>query len=191
MYLPDGAKLALNQLDETLEQSAIGVPTEIPDTEINRLRVGKVARLDHWRDKALSGAGTFRDTDNGTEYEKLKKAFNRAIVRLQKDKIIRVYGPYVWREWAPPSSSAGHSGTLRDTSGQEDISRSGHPGTSGVPLKGEPQTVPIDVPDDSPPPWLDEAPPPGPDDWRNNQILSSDVGPLGFDDHRDLAGDDP
>lgn len=90
--LPDGAKLALQQLDETLEQAGIAVPAAIPDTEVNRNIVGKVALFEDWREKAEKQG---RDID----WDTLRKAFYRAKTRLQKDGLIRTWEEYVWRTW--------------------------------------------------------------------------------------------
>lgn len=89
--LPAGPRLVFNQLGELLRHAGVPVPDEIPDTEINRLRVGKVVDLSAWRDKAISAAGTDRDKDRDTG----KKAFNRALPKLQNAGVVRV-----WEEWA-------------------------------------------------------------------------------------------
>lgn len=101
--LPDGPKLVLRQLMEAIEQDGIIPPREIPEAEINRLRVGKVVATGTWREKALMGGGTERDTNRDTA----KKAFNRALTRLQKDGIVRVWGDYAWRDYG----ASGHAGT--------------------------------------------------------------------------------
>jgi hypothetical protein len=89
--LPAGPRLVYSQLAELLQQVESGIPAEIPDEEINRLRVGKVIELEAWRDKSISAAGTGRDMNRDTG----KKAFNRALLRLQNDGIVRV-----WEQWA-------------------------------------------------------------------------------------------
>lgn len=89
--LPAGPRLVFNQLGELLRHAGEAVPDEIPDAEINRLRVGKVVELAAWRDKAISAAGTDRDKDRDTG----KKAFNRALPKLQNAGVVRV-----WEEWA-------------------------------------------------------------------------------------------
>jgi hypothetical protein len=100
--LPAGPRLIFNQLAESLDQSGEPIPTGIPDTEINRFRVGKVVKLAAWRDKAISASGVSNVPANpvsGTGRDKnrdaTKKAFNRALPKLQNAGIIRV-----WEEWA-------------------------------------------------------------------------------------------
>jgi KaiC/GvpD/RAD55 family RecA-like ATPase len=102
--LPDGPKLVLKQLMEVIERDGIAPPADIPDAEINRQRVGKIVLTGTWREKVIMGGGTERDTNRDTA----KKAFNRALTRLQKDGIVRVWGDYAWRDWG----ASGHAGTL-------------------------------------------------------------------------------
>ena len=89
--LPSGSRMVYNQLAELLEQSGEPIPTGIPDTEINRFRVGKVADFAAWRDKAISASGTGRDINRDTG----KRAYNRALPTLQNAGIVRV-----WEQWA-------------------------------------------------------------------------------------------
>ncbi|HET6606385.1 MAG TPA: AAA family ATPase [Rhodopila sp.] len=93
--LPDGSRVILNQLMEVIEAEGFPPPDTIPDSEIERLRVGKVAKTGTWREKVLMGGGTERDKDRDTA----RRGFNRALLRLQKDGIVRVWGEYAWRAW--------------------------------------------------------------------------------------------
>ncbi|MBV9528527.1 AAA family ATPase [Sphingomonas sp.] len=120
--LPDSAKLALRQLEEAIKSDGTPPPQSIPDAEINRARVGKVVLLKAWRDKAIMAAGTDRDNDRDTG----KRSFNRALQRLQKDDIVRVWGEFAWRNW-------GASGTDRDI----------EPGQTGTP--GQPGHRSLDL----------------------------------------------
>jgi KaiC/GvpD/RAD55 family RecA-like ATPase len=89
--LSDGAKLVYQQLVELIRAGGTMIPPSIPDAEIDRLRVGKVALLEAWRDKSISAAGT----GAGHTRDAGKKAFNRALDRLRTLGIVRV-----WEEWA-------------------------------------------------------------------------------------------
>jgi hypothetical protein len=116
--LPDSAKLFFRQLEETIVAVGMPVPTEIPSAEINRLRVGKVVLLEAWSDKAKMAARTGSDT----KPDSARKAFDRALLRLQRDGIVRVWGQYAWREFGQSghartvaSDSPGHSDTFGHT----------------------------------------------------------------------------
>lgn len=191
--LPDGARLALSMLNETLEQSGFYPPNDIPDGEINRMIVGKVTRLVDWRQKYRNALGTDGDTQGDTEYQRFKKSFQRVRERLQNDGIVRVFGDYVWRTWqdkAPAEPTRGHQGTHKGTSKNQ---AGGHRGHSGAPLQGPPEMSPSVSPSVAPgenvpnkptqslaadnpilnrgappsnvtPLWIDEAPPIGEDD---------------------------
>lgn len=89
--LSAGPRLAYGQLGELISSSGIAVPTGIPDEEINRMMVSKVASLEAWRDKSISAAGT----EAGHSRDTGKKAFNRALQTLRSRGIVRV-----WNEWA-------------------------------------------------------------------------------------------
>lgn len=113
--LSDGAKLVLRQLEETIVASGMIPPPSIPDTEINRLRVGKVALLEAWSDKVKMAVRTTSDT----KPDSVRRAFDRAVMKLQKEGIVRVWGEYVWREFGQSgqartiaSDNPGHSDTF-------------------------------------------------------------------------------
>lgn len=89
--LSAGARLVYDQLGEVLETEGAAVPIEIPDTEINRLRTSKAVSLDAWRDKSISAAGTGAGHSRDTG----KRTFNRALEKLRKAGVVRV-----WNEWA-------------------------------------------------------------------------------------------
>ena len=99
--LPDSAKIALEALDQVTALAGIMPPLVIPDDLINRLRVGKVCELGQWRERALSGLRTGSDTDSDTP----RRTFDRAVKRLQKDRIVRVWNDYAWRDRAPTSDN--------------------------------------------------------------------------------------
>lgn len=90
--LSAGNGLVYQQLGELLEAHGTPIPTDIPDEEIDRLRVGKVALLDAWRDKSISAAGT----EAGHTRDAGKKAFNRALKSLQHKGIVRVWNDWAW-----------------------------------------------------------------------------------------------
>lgn len=85
-------RLVFDALAGLMEAEGFAIPTEIPDAEINRLKVGKAALLDAWRDKAISAAGTGagHDRDSG------KRAFNRALETLRSRGIVRVWNAFAW-----------------------------------------------------------------------------------------------
>lgn len=171
--LPDGAKHALNLLDETLEQVGFYPPAEIPDAEINRLKVGKVVHLDDWRQKYADAAGHGPDI----KPDSLAKAFRRALPRLQNDGIVRVWRDYAWRTWENRTVADTQPDTIKN---QDRTSR-----TNGVPPTGETPAMsgslseaprgdvrpawsgnPLFDPEatSEPPAWMDEAPPWHPDE---------------------------
>lgn len=124
--LSTGARLVYDQLGDLIEASGAPIPTEIPNTEIDRMHVGKVVVLDEWRDKSIlaagTGAGHTRDTG--------KKAFNRALLSLRNAGIVRVWANWAWITFhlagTTPGPVAGHD---RDT------------GTAGThPLRGVPMS---------------------------------------------------
>ncbi|MBV9528337.1 AAA family ATPase [Sphingomonas sp.] len=112
--LPAGPHLVYSQLTELLEQAEVAIPSGIPDDEINRGRVGKVADLAAWRDKAIAASGTLdvpaivpANATSGTCRDKnrdtAKKAFNRALIRLRNDGIVRVWEQWAWITYELPS----------------------------------------------------------------------------------------
>lgn len=175
--LPDGARLVLNMLNETLEQSGFYPPADIPETEINRLMVGKVTKLDNWRQKHADSAGHGPDIKPDT----MAKAFRRAQTRLQNDGIVRVWCDYAWLTNGSRTSS--------DTQPDINNNQARTSRTNGVPPTGEtpamsgpmsglprrdvrPANGAVHNPilnRDAPklavvPDWIDDAPPIGEDD---------------------------
>ena len=129
--LPAGSKLALRQLDEVTIAHGIVPPAEIPDSEIDRMRVGKVVAIGIWREKAISAAGT----EAGQERDTVKKAFNRGLKSLQSKGIVRVYEGFAWRE----RSSTGTTGTQPGQRAGQDRDT----GTDGThPFRGVPMSCP-------------------------------------------------
>lgn len=90
--LSNGNRMIYDQLGELIATNGIAVPASIPDTEINQIRVGKVALLDAWRDKCISAAGT----GSGHNRDTAKRTFNRAKDALRKKGIIRVWEEFCW-----------------------------------------------------------------------------------------------
>lgn len=90
--LSAGARLVFEQLGETIANEGIPVPADIPETEIDRLRVGKAARLEAWRDKSISAAGT----EAGHSRDTGKRNFNRALEKLRNAGVVRVWNDWAW-----------------------------------------------------------------------------------------------
>lgn len=84
--------LIYDQLAETIECLGVPIPSDIPDGEIDRMRVGKVALLDAWRDKSISAAGTGAGHDRDTG----KRTFNRSLKNLINLRIIKVWNDWAW-----------------------------------------------------------------------------------------------
>ncbi|MGN6374862.1 MAG: AAA family ATPase [Sphingomonas sp.] len=89
--LSQNNRLIFDQLGELLETIGEGVPDAIPEGEINRMKVAKIASLDAWRDKSISATGT----GAGHSRDAGKKAFNRALPALRNAGVVRV-----WEDWA-------------------------------------------------------------------------------------------
>lgn len=87
-----GNRLVYDQLGELIEAVGELVPADIPDTEINRNWVCRVASLEAWRDKSISAAGT----EAGHSRDSGKRAFNRALPALRKAGIVRVWNDWAW-----------------------------------------------------------------------------------------------
>ena len=127
--LSAGVRLVYEQLGELLGVAGIPIPNAIPDLEIDRNRVGKVARLDAWRDKSISAAGT----GAGHTRDAGKKAFNRARTTLQGRGIVGV-----WEEWA---------WITFDVPGQRRDADRDNAGTPGQPGQGSLDPVPLSRPE--------------------------------------------
>jgi hypothetical protein len=90
--LPNGQRRIYDQLLKLTQTAPESVPAEIPVGSINRLRVGKVVSLDTWRDMSISAAGTGAGHDRDTG----KKAFNRALPKLQVLGVVAVWENWAW-----------------------------------------------------------------------------------------------
>lgn len=101
--LSTGNRLIYDQLGEVISASGFAPPPSIPATEIHRIRVGKVALLDDWRDKSISAAGT----EAGHNRDTGKRAFNRALNALKIAGVVRVWNEWAWITYALPD----HAGT--------------------------------------------------------------------------------
>jgi hypothetical protein len=170
--LSDNYKRVLQVLDDTAIGTGFYPPSEIPDGQIDRLKVGKVVKFEDWRTLYAKTAGQDPDSKPDT----VSKTFRRALTRLQNDGIVAVWGDYAWRTWTVR--------TAPDTRPDTELNQVRTDRTLGVPPKGG---NPVDVrlmseapggsvrPSDEPPVWLDEAPLPSSEndygDWRDNPIL--------------------
>jgi hypothetical protein len=83
-------------LGEVLASSGVPIPPGIPEKEIDSLRVGKVALLEGWRDKAISVAGTEAGQDRDKARDTAKRNFNRARAALQAKGVVKVWDEWVW-----------------------------------------------------------------------------------------------
>lgn len=174
--LSDKQRGVLIALDETAERSGFYPPSDIPDAEINRVKVGKVVKFDEWRVRHGQTAGQGPDIKPDT----LSKEFRRAVDRLKNDGIVRVYGDYAWRTWeskiAPRTSPdiKPDINSFQDRTGRTNgvPPKGGNPELSGTlseappaarPASSDWQSNPLLNPsasiDDGPPAWMDEAPP--------------------------------
>lgn len=168
--MPDNYRRVLQVLDDTAITSGMYPPQDIPESQINRMKVGKVVSFEDWRELYLKTAGQDPDTKPDT----LSKTFRRALTRLQNDGIVKVYGEYAWRTW--------EARTLPDTCPDTDKNKAGQTRTLGGTPKGVTPAVSGCVSglpgetvrpesdwennpllnsnyDGEPPAWMDEAPP--------------------------------
>jgi len=100
-------RLIFDQLGSVIEAEGIEpVPAAIPDSEIDRLRVGKVALLEAWRDKSISAAGT----QAGHSRDTGKKTFNRALTSLRRKGVVRVWNEWAWITYAMPQDTGTSAG---------------------------------------------------------------------------------
>lgn len=176
--LPDNYKRVLQVLDDTAVQSGFYPPTEIPDAQIDRLKVGKVVKLEDWRTQFAQQAGQDPDSKPDT----VSKTFRRALTRLQNDGITAVWGEYAWRTWTVRTQPDTRSDTnqFKDRTDRTNgvPPKGGNPALSGslseapsgtVRTPGDWQENPLFNPaagaQSEPPAWMDEAPDYGPDDW--------------------------
>lgn len=158
--LSDKQRAVLIALDETAERSGIYPPAEIPSTDLNRLKVGKVVKTEDWRARHSQTAGQASDI----KPDSIRKEFDRGLVRLKNDGIVRVYGEYSWRTWASVSDVRTTSDKPSDNiSNQVRTTRTNGVSPTGIypALSGSLSEVPRgDCPGaDEPPSWMDEAPP--------------------------------
>jgi KaiC/GvpD/RAD55 family RecA-like ATPase len=176
--LSDKQKAVLNAIDETLERVGIYPPIEIPDVEINRLKVGKVVKTDDWRARHVQTAGQASDI----KPDSIRKEFDRGLVRLKNDGIVAVYGDYAWRTWESFIAPRTSPDNIPDKPKfQARTSR-----TNGVPPTGETPALSGSMSDSAPalvlpdpPSWMDEVPhddEADADAWMRNPLLNPDFG---------------
>lgn len=125
--LGDGDRLGYEALGDTIASQGQGVPNLIPDDEINRFSVGKVAELEAWRERFFARKGVPAGGQRGDkDYETARKAFDRAKNKLQTKGIVGVWGEFVWITHNIP----GAAGTAGDAMGTLSGTARGH-GDSG------------------------------------------------------------
>ncbi|WP_161978356.1 AAA family ATPase [Sphingomonas oligophenolica] len=132
--LSAGNRLAYDVLAELIENDGIAVPSDIPDPEINRNVVGKVAAFESWGDNYLLRAGTTRGQRGDKEYERARKAFDRARKTLDTKHIVRTWGGFSWITHELERSAGTNRG--------QNWGRSGDMGTAGTALYKERPVVP-------------------------------------------------
>lgn len=175
--LSDKQLAVFNALNDTLERAGIYPPTDIPEADLNRVKVGKVVKTADWRDRHARTSGQASDI----KPDSIRKEFDRGLTRLKNDGIIGVYGEYSWRTWesfiAPRTTPDNSPDNIKN---QARTSRTnGVPPTGETPaLSGTMSEVPRGESPDfgEPPAWLDEAPPLEPDAWLSNPLLNPDLG---------------
>jgi KaiC/GvpD/RAD55 family RecA-like ATPase len=186
--LSDKQRAVFNSLNETLERAGIYPPTEIPDADLNRIRVGKVVKIEDWRTRHIQTSGQGSDI----KPDSLRKEFDRGLTRLKNDEIVGVWGDFAWRRW----ENVGQSRTSPDKSPDNFNNQDRTSRTNWGPPKGGTPALSGSMSDDapgalsdpgSPPPWMDEAPWPEPEpnmepdrepdlDWMDNPVLNRDFG---------------
>ncbi|WP_131818569.1 AAA family ATPase [Sphingomonas turrisvirgatae] len=186
--LSDKQRVVLNALDETAERLGFYPPTDIPEREINRLKVGKVVKFEDWRERHAQTSGHGSDMKPDSVY----KEFRRGLDRLKKDGIVTVYGPYAWRTWEDrePVRTTSDNRTDNNKFQPRTDRTNGVPPTGETPALSEPlsgsgpaassdwKSNPLLNPDAAslePPAWLDDRPPFDPDDWPDGPDWSTDA----------------
>lgn len=84
-----------SELGKCLEHQGQSVPTEIPDSHINRFMTTKVVARDVWRDTYLAVACDGRD-DRDTKRDDNRRNFNRSVTALQNKGLVGVWEGYAW-----------------------------------------------------------------------------------------------
>lgn len=186
--LSDKQRVVLDALDQTAERSGFYPPAEIPEREINRLKVGKVVKFEDWRDRHARTSGQTSDIKSDSIY----REFRRGVDRLKKDGIVVVYGPYAWRTWEDHAPARTTSDNRTDNNKFQPRTER----TNGVPPTGEtpalseplsgsgpaamsdwernPALNPKYRADLEPPAWMDDRPPFDPDDIPDTPDWSPD-----------------
>lgn len=174
--LSDKQRAVLNSLDETLERAGFYPPTDIPDADINRLKVGKVIKTTDWRERHVQTSGQGSDI----KPDSIRKEFDRGLVRLKNDRIVAVYGEYAWRTWESlitprttpdnnPDNITNQARTSRTNGGPP---KGGAPALSGTMSDYAPAA---DINPGDPPEWMD-VPIDESEAWRANPLLNPDFG---------------
>lgn len=84
-----------SELGKCLEHQGQSVPTEIPESRINRFMTTKVVVRDVWRDTYLAVACDGRD-DRDIKRDDNRRNFNRSVTALQNKGLVGVWEGYAW-----------------------------------------------------------------------------------------------
>ncbi|UIJ43781.1 AAA family ATPase [Sphingomonas cannabina] len=79
-----------NELLAALEAAPVSVPRDIPEDQIDRMKVGKVVSKSTWRDRWLAIGGS------DMESETAARTFRRAITELQNKGLVGVWNDHAW-----------------------------------------------------------------------------------------------
>jgi phage/plasmid primase-like uncharacterized protein len=88
--LTPNQRLIYNELLATMEAAPLGVPRDIPENQIDRLRVGKVCARKDWRDRWIAVAGSDYSKDNAD------RMFRRALTDLTNKGLVKVWNDHAW-----------------------------------------------------------------------------------------------
>ena len=83
-------RLAYNELLATIEAAGVAVPRDIPDDQLNRMRVGKVAARAVWRERWMAIQGAEMSTDSASA------TFRRAVTDLINKGLVGAWNDHVW-----------------------------------------------------------------------------------------------
>lgn len=83
-------RLAYNELLATIEAAGVAVPRDIPEDQIDRHRVGKVAARSVWRERWLAIQGSDMATDTASA------TFRRSVTDLINKGLVGAWNDHVW-----------------------------------------------------------------------------------------------
>jgi KaiC/GvpD/RAD55 family RecA-like ATPase len=78
------------ELLATVEACGVPVPRDVPEDQVDRYKVGKVASVKEWRERWIAVAGSDLNQDSATA------TFRRAKTDLQNKKLIGVWNDHAW-----------------------------------------------------------------------------------------------